>query len=175
VWKFLHASSLQYNNQSTKEREFYKLGIKALKHIVPCTKCKKHIEIFLKTRESSLDLINSSEDMFRFTYDLHADVKFDAYVPTPSFTFNEALQSWKIVTFDEVVVKDMMKLTSFYTEVSEGQTCVDTLVTYSHFLSSFNMHKEVTLIDSILVNHKHDSALPPQPLLEILRSNGMAL
>lgn len=164
LWKFLHTSSIQYGGLSDVQKHSYREGIKGLHFIVPCTKCKKHLQSFFN--EIDIDLITSSEEMFKITYDLHKNINFEKELPS-SPPLEEALASYKAFTFTGDSVKEMLKLTSFYIDVSVHENYINALSTYKHFLVSFQMLTEASIIDDLLETSFGDE----ETLLDCLRSN----
>jgi len=155
---------------SKEQQEVYKNGIKGLHRIVPCTKCKKHLERFFN--QNSLDSISSSIDMFRFTYDLHTNVKFEETFPSV-ISFEDALEEWQKVDFSLEIMKNMIKFTSFYIQISQTSPYLGALTTYIQFLTSLNIqplsfHFEILFENPIFVTKT-------QQLLDLLRSNGIEL
>lgn len=103
-WKFIHAVTLGYPLHPTEEdKKYYRNFISDLQHVLPCTKCQKHLEDHLK--ESPLeekDLENRS-NFVKWGIDLHNRV--NASLGKKNYTYDDALIEMYRIPSDNYALK----------------------------------------------------------------------
>lgn len=78
MWFFLHSMSCAYDPQ--KDHEYYYSFFTNLGNVLPCSECKKHYKQNMDPDELSIALV-STENMFKFVYDLHNKVNKQTGIP----------------------------------------------------------------------------------------------
>ena len=72
AWLFIHSIAFGYpENPTNQDKKNAKKFLESLAYIIPCLKCQKHYRQNIKKLPWNLD---SREDFFRWTIDLHNEV-----------------------------------------------------------------------------------------------------
>ena len=71
AWAFLHLIPLSENDSISTERlKQYDIFYNTLTHLLPCSKCRKHLEKNL-SEMPSITTLKNKKDLFNWTVDLH--------------------------------------------------------------------------------------------------------
>jgi len=176
LWNFLHLSSLQYGSLLPTEQESYKNGIIGLKHIVPCAKCKEHLHNFIHSCKAiPFHDITSSYDMFKFSYELHADVQASLKRTDDIgsiYSLSEAYEIWKTkAPLSDTDVINMIKYTSFFIPIESN--IQSAMITYSNFCDAFKMFNQSRTFKMLCRENCNDVIEGKDHLLNLLRSHGI--
>jgi hypothetical protein len=71
AWAFIHLMTLSENDTITQERlKHYNTFYNTLTHLLPCAKCRNHLEKNL-SEMSPITSVKNKEELFKWTVELH--------------------------------------------------------------------------------------------------------
>ena len=88
-WYFLHLVTYGYPKNPTElDKIHYYDYIIALQHVLPCGKCRRHMNEYLKKYPLTNEVLNSRTNLVKWGIDFHNVVNY--YTGKPMLTYTEA-------------------------------------------------------------------------------------